>query len=239
MKASVLTALTAALLVLAAVPGVAQPMGSTDSPRDYLVPTAELGKWSAGIVGRTRERDVTVNDSPFAQTLKRSRAMAYLGYRPITWLTTYGAVGASWTKLNDGDYGDMEVEGAFGLHANLLYHDVMSPTLLEDHVRVDLGCEYGFARTETAFDDLEWNELSASLLLSIVNDVEGNKFFNPESIALFVGPILSDLSGDLDEDETLGFTVGLDVYMTERVALSVGLERFDAESLVVGLNVNF
>jgi opacity protein-like surface antigen len=239
MKTSILTPLTVALLALSSVPSTAQPMGASDSPRDYLVPTAELGRWSAGIVARTRERDVTVDGSAFVQTLKRSSAQVYLGYRPLGWLTTYGAIGASWAKLNDNDYGDMEVNGAVGLHANLLYHDLMSPALLESHVRLDLGCAYALEQTETAFDTLEWNELSASLLLSIVNDVEGNKLFNPESVALFAGPIVSDLSGDLDEDEILGFTVGLDVNVTERITLTVGLERFDAESVVAGINVNY
>jgi opacity protein-like surface antigen len=217
-----------------------QPIGATDSGRDYLVPAADLSKWSGGVVGRTRERDVTVNESSFEQTMKRTQGMVYLGYRVLPWLVTYGGLGAGWTKLDSGDYGDMEIEFAGGLHANLLYHDIMAPTLLEDRIRIDAGCEYATAQTETTMDDLEWDEFSASLLFSVVNDVTGNKLYAPESMAIYAGPIYSDLLGDeVDEEEALGLAAGLDVQATERVAVTLGVELFDAESIVLGVNVNY
>ena len=222
------------------LPLYAQPMGNSDLGRSYLVSTADLSKWSGGVVGRTRERDVTVNGSVFEQTMKRTRGMAYVGYRLLPWLTTYGGVGVGWAKIGNGDYGDMEMELTTGLHANLLHHDIMAPTMLEDHIRIDAGCEYSTAKTQSSLGDLEWQELSASLLLRFVNDISGNKLFSPESIAVFVGPLYSDLLGDdVDEEDPLGFTAGIDIHATERVSVALGVERFDAESIVFGVNVNY
>jgi len=81
---------------------------------------------------------------------------------------------------------------------------------------------------------------SASLTFSIVNDLEGNKFYYPNSIALYAGPVLSDLQGsDFNEKNVLGFAVGLEVFLTESISLDAGIKQFEHTGYSGGLHLRF
>ncbi|MBN1556604.1 MAG: hypothetical protein JW951_00500 [Lentisphaerae bacterium] len=228
------------LTVGSMVPLRAQIAGAGNEGRRYLAPMADLSRWSAGFRFGTRERDVTTDSSIFVERMKRTTATGHVGYRPLRWLTAYALLGGSWTRFGAADYGDMEPEVGFGLAANLLDHDIMAPALFEDRIKIDVGCHYAMAQTDTETGrSLDWNEVSAQALFTLVNDVTGSKLYSPYSIGLFVGPVYSALMGDVEEEDALGATAGLQVFSRDRVSFTLGVEYFDAESFFGGINVDY
>jgi len=89
-------------------------------------------------------------------------------------------------------------------------------------------------------DSVDWNEVCVSMTASVVNDVAANKFFNPEAIALYVGPLFSMLqSSDLEEDNKFGLTVGVEVMVSESLSFDIGVRHFESSGVNGGLHLRF
>jgi len=85
----------------------------------------------------------------------------------------------------------------------------------------------------------EWSAFKSSALVSIVNDVVGNKLYLPSTIAIYAGPVYSVLGGDMDETEEFGFTVGLQTQLSTHTAFGIGFEILEGTSVLAGLDVRF
>lgn len=228
------------LLLLATVttaPSGAVPVSSGQLGRNYLVSAADLTRWSGGILGSVRKRDVEVER--FDYTLKSTRYLIYVGYDFMSWATAYGIGGRSVSKMGSGAYENASAEIGGGVRFNILEHEILSPTLVEDMIRINCGVQYTMSGTDWRGTDLDWGELYGWLTLSLINELDGNKLFVPWSIALYGGPIYSDFFSDVDANETLGFTAGLEVLYTDRVSLHAGVEHFDEQSFAGGVQIRF
>lgn len=216
----------------------AVPIGNSNEGREYLMAAQDVGQWSCGLYSMTQKRDVTSNGLQYH--MKSRKVIAYVGYDFKCWFTTYAIAGQSGAQIGGTGYADAETELGVGMHFNILDLEVLDPTLFEDKVRVNGGWQYSVTETEWAGRQTNLRELSASLMLSIVNDIEGNKLFLPNSIALFAGPIYSDIhSSSLDEKNKFGFAAGIEVFLSEKISLKWAIERFDAAGYSAGINVRF
>lgn len=217
---------------------LAVPIGNSNEGREYLVAAQDVSKWSCGVYSRTQKRDVTSNRQQFSMELRE--VMAHVGYDFKRWFTTYAVAGQSQAEIGGGGYADAETELGVGMHFNILDLEILDPTLFEDKIRVNAGWQYSMSETEWAGRQTNLRELSASLMLSIVNDIEGNKLFLPNSIAIFAGPIYSDIqSSSINEKNKLGFAAGMEVFLSEKISLKCAIERFDATAYSTGINVRF
>lgn len=224
----------------------ALPIANSNAGRRYLLLTGELSRWSCGIYYEDGEREVEVRGM---DTMMQSRkGLVYVGFDVMSWCTAYAIAGPNKTKFGDSDYSDNELEYGGGANVNLLDYDILSPTLYEDALRINAGAQYTFTESEWRGRDVEWRELLATLTVSIVNDLDGNKFFLPESIALFGGPVFSyidssSISGvdgtSLKANDKMGFTAGLEFFVTDTVTFDVKLKKFDSESYAAGLHFHF
>lgn len=222
----------------------AAPLGSLNEEMDHIVPVADLSRWSAGLYAHTRDRDVKVDGSALTTFMTQEKAMGYLGYTLLRGVTVYGTAGSGKTEFQRAYEGDYEAEYGGGVRLGLLDHSILDPLLLEDKIRLTATVQYTLTQTEIWpwSNGLEWGELSANLLLSIVNDINGNKLFWPESIAVYGGALYTRLFGDLEDEDNWRLTFGLEVFVTERVALDAAVEMLDGGGSAgssFGLNVRF
>jgi len=214
-----------------------QPMGSTSRPLNYLMTAEDLSNWSCGLYGAYNQRDVTFDGQSFTREFKTQGGRAYVGYRLVRWATAYASVGITQAKIDNTQYGDEEGDYGLGVRVNLLDHDVMSPTLFEDAIAIDVSAQYTRSETEWVGEAIEWQELRADVIFSIINDVVGHKDFWVDSIGIFAGPVFSDIQGDIDEDQSIGGIVGIEFFVSDRVSVNFAFESIDAGSFTGGLNV--
>ena len=221
------------LAVLSAVVAChAGPLGNSNVGGEYMVGTQNLWPWSFSVLYESQKRDVT----PLGR-LQSQQYIGCVGFDPLRWLTVYAGAGSGTTKFSGLSNPEDNPTYLLGAHFNLLDHQVASPTMFEERIRINADLQYSVTRADSGID---WSEFYGSLTVSIVNDVEGNKIFLPNSIALFVGPVFSDLESDVfDEESTTGYTLGIEVFLSEKVSLGYALEELDGSSYTVGLNVRF
>jgi len=227
---------------LATLTGVcfAGPRGGSNRGRDYVVGSQALDPWSAGAYFHSRERQVRVGR--FDPLMKLNEYMVYAGYDVRPFWTVYASIGESKTKFERYDYDDSELVYGLGTQLNLFDHEIEDPFILEDRLRINAGGDYTVRETEWIGGNLEWQELTGYLTLSIVNDVEADKRYYPDSIAVFGGPMYSDILGDDIKDssgERFGYVVGFEVFATKRLSLHALMEAFEDNGYSVGINLCF
>ena len=136
--------------------------------------------------------------------------------------------------------GDAEFEYGAGLRLNILDHEIPDPTLFENRLRITAGAQYTWTQADQDLYPWKWEELVADLTVSIVNDIEGNALYLPNSIALYVGPVLSIIRSDtIKADDKFGYSAGVEVYFTECVSFDLGIQKLDDTGYVGGLHIRF
>lgn len=233
---STTTIVFATLLGMAAPSLWASPIGHLTAGRRYYVAARDLHQWSAGGYVKSGSRDTRQGDYDF------TKAVMFLGHDFTPWVTTFVKAGMNNTTISAmvPDDDDYSLEIGFGMRFNLLHHEIMDPTLLEDRLFVNASWEYSTTQASRGSSTQDFHELQASLTLSIVNDILGSKLYLPHSIGLFFGPTFSlvSTSGATTRDE-LGFIVGLEVFHSNRLSLHAALEQIgtDSSSVLVGLHL--
>ncbi len=217
--------------------GIAAPLGNSNLPLDYAIAVKDLSAFGIGTYIEVIKRDVEI-DGVSEVTLKSERAMLYASWSAFPWLNTYVAGGSSRHKFGEyTSYSDESFEWGAGFRVNLLDNDILAPTLMEDNIRINAGLHYANVSVD-GNGSPDWSELTGSLTLSIVNDVRGNKFFLPNTIALYAGPIYSAIYGDdVDEEDSFGYTVGMEVHLNEKLSCDIGVQNISDVSLVAGLHL--
>ena len=230
--------LTTTLMMSGFSPLFAIPIGNSNLGREYYHDVSNLEQWSFGLFISSRDRLIIAAGKQ--HRMDSQRISGYVGYDFKPWFTTYGLIGNVETKIHPLSRLGGHAEYGVGMIFNLIDQDILSPTLFEDRIRVNATWQYTTSKTTSFGFVSKWRELFASLTVSIVNDLEGNRLFLPISMALFGGPIYSNLiSTSFEEEDKFGFTVGLEVFFTDKVSVYLGTERLDAESVMGGINVRF
>jgi len=216
----------------------ADPIPGNQDGSTYLLPAPDLSRFSAGIYLQARAREVKAHN--IKNKLETRRTAGYLAYDILPWLSIYGTAMDSKQKfIYETNEGSTEIGG--GIILNIIDHEVMSPTLLEDIVRLTAMIQYTKGEYFFFRKSEDLNEIYGALTLHIINEVDGNKLYWPNAIGFFVGPVYSKLDGEnIEEAQAYGFSLGLEIYFTDRVTLNLGTEQFDQENkYLYGLHVRF
>jgi len=240
MKKYTFTSLSAVIAIFACTLSLsAKPIGGSNDPFDYLATGKDLSWLSMGIYGGQFERNIDFENG-LNSNLKTTRILGYVGADIFNWITVYAVAGSSESKVGESETGDGEGEYGGGIRLNLMHHFIREPVPLEDVLRLNFDARYLHSSSDLNFENLEWDEISASLTMELVNHTAGNKFFNPESIAIYLGPIYSSLnSSDFKEDQNFGVTGGIEFYLVDTIVLDIEIQHFGETSAAVGLNFHF
>ena len=218
----------------------AAPIGTSNNSYNYLLGANNLEKFSGGIYAKERNKKISVQG--LDMKLKSRKVMTYLGYDVHRAITAFAMLGSTDQRIEPSTtYGSKETEWGGGLTFHLMDHDLADAGLLENRIRLNLGIEYTRSQMDWAFaEEAKWDELFSSLTVSIVNDIEGSKQYFPNSIALYLGAIYSDMeSTSFKGSGEAGFTMGFQFFMTEKTSVEFGFENLDSRGYVVGMNFGF
>ncbi len=214
----------------------ATPVATSNDGWDYLGKSSlTLSGWSCGVYGYERGRDADHG------TLSTQRAHAYVGYDIFRWLTPYIAGGESRTELNESGFSDWGFEWGAGVTVSLLDKILPDPYIIEDRVRITGGVEFTMSQAELRGSDVEWSELYSYLTFGLINDLEANKDFVPNSIGVYAGPCVSVVGGDelVSDNEMWGYTVGMDIFYSETVTLQISVAVMDDTDFGAGVQLRF
>jgi opacity protein-like surface antigen len=226
-------------LLTSTLPLCAMPLGSNE-PSDYLIKGQDLSKLTMGIYAGQHKRQITWDDSGFTEVMESDRVQAYLGYDVLDWLTVYAIGGANESNTEGTEGGDSESELGLGFRVNVLNHFIREPVPAEDIIRMNMGVEYVRSSFDNGFASSDWGEFSVALTVALVNTIDGNKYFWPESIAIYAGPIYSAINGDeFEADDTVGVIGGLELYLTDTITLDLQVKYFNETSVAGGVNFRF
>ena len=239
------TLLVACLVMLLLSIGVthvhALPRGYSNNGMDYIEGSSDLSHWSCGIYSDARDRDVDIGGELLR--LETDKIMGYVGYDLKRWMILYVTAGGSESTLLQPNSDIIEDESGavdlgLGLKFNILDHEIMDPTLFEDKIRIDAGVQYSLSTLEHDRVSEDYGEVSASLTLGIVNDVQGNILFLPNSIEIFGGGLFSAFPvGDIDVENEFGWTAGVDIFYTEKVTIEASVQGFDEATFSAAIHL--
>lgn len=215
---------------------MAFPMGSGEEAERYLVSDQYLNRWAIGAYYLDRTRDInTLNRQA---TMMSTKFMGYIGYEFRYGIYAYLTVGTTDTRFQYLNISDQRAEYGAGLQFNILNHEIPDPTLMEDRITVNANIQYTQFAADWFLNEIEIDEVYGTLTMSIINDIEGNKYFNLNSIGFFFGAAYSHIiSSSIDEKTSMGFTAGIDLYLTEKVSFEIGTESIDEGSVFGGIHI--
>jgi opacity protein-like surface antigen len=222
-------------------PLLALPVPRSDLGRESIIAAQDLGAWSVGIATIEQEREVNLFGTGLYGPMKQDKLMGYVGYDVLSWLTAYVVAGNSKTRIGWGNTPSGKGEFGFGLMFNLINTEILDPTTFEDRLKLNANIQYTSGKTELAGEqEVAWKDLSGAITLSLVNDIDGQKFFLPNAIALFVGPAFSYLnSSSIEAKSSFGFTAGMEVFLNEKVALELSYIKYEQSCYSAGVSVRF
>ena len=203
--------------------------------RESLVDVTGLSPWT---IGADYFREVRGLDNSAATRLPSHSYGAFVGYRPLDWLTICTTLGEAKTELRDTDEDSSNFRWSIGLQGNIWSYDLTDPEFLSGRWSIRTDLEY--ARTEVSGEHADgvWGELSAALLLNyeiFVKDIKSTEEM-PYSLALYAGPILSMLDGsvtdtdtdiNINESKLVGVVAGADLYVSHNFSVGAGVQSFD------------
>jgi hypothetical protein len=240
MKNIILTACTAVVALAATItPSTALPLSNSNEGMDYAFKAEQLSWWHMGIYGGKTSRKIKHDDGR-EEIFETSLADFYIGANFWGWLNVYGIIGSRAAQFGEQEQGDREQEYGAAVQFNILDHEGMEPTMMIDAYRVTADIQYTTCSTEYYSQGVDWNEVNAALRFSVVNETTGNKYFSPESISLYAGPLFSSIDGDsFKEKNSTGLLAGGQIFMNDRVSLDLQGQFFEETSILGGINVQF
>lgn len=216
---------------------MAGPFSDSNSGGDYTVSWQRLSRWSFGAYSDGWIRKMSRFNNELNSTIESSKISGYVGYDVFDCLTVYLQGGGG--DIGGKSYSTSQTERGIGLLWNAMDYELPDPTVLEDRIRINVGCQYSEASTKYRGSNLDWAEQTFWTTLSYVNDVEGNKFYLPNSISVFIGPFYSDLTSNrkVVAKKNWGYTAGLEMFYSECISMYFRTITFDDLKYCAGINV--
>ena len=232
-----LAGLAAAILYANAGDALANPRAAEASGADFIVAADDLSGWHVGGFYRYQSREIDHG----LYNLSRDAIAFHIGRDIFRWLSIYGFVGTVDSELENSFYdSDMAALYGGGAWFNIVDQDLLTSLSVETKLRVQACAQISAASPEFAGQEYDYTETYATLTLSIVNEIVGNKHLWPDAIGIFFGPVYSDFdSDDLDTTgDDVGMIFGLDVYVSRNVSLSASYETYGDGDDAVNISLN-
>jgi hypothetical protein len=232
--------MSVSLVALSVNGALAAPIFNSNEGIDYVVGSSMLTPLSLGVSYSELDRDVTIKGYGLRKVMESEKTTATLGLDLFRFVTIYGLAGGNRSDFSVSSSSSGSEYG-LGIRLNILDHVIPDPLLAEDRIRLTASIQRTRVSSDFANDDLKWNDTSATVLMSLVNDIDGDYQFFPEAIALYAGATHSSLSGDISERQASWFLVGLEMYYTKRISFNVGadLGSKNTEGMHAGFNLRF
>ncbi len=237
MKKTSIVVLASIFLAVCLASAHAIPTGKSNESGDYLSGTGLSDRLSAGIYTGSLEREVLYRS--VLTVLESKQSMVYLGLDLTRWLTLFVSGGLADHQVGLLESGSTQKVEA-GILLNLIDHDILDPSFFEDKLRLNVGASWGYTEAEWLGRDVTWEEGTAYITVSVVNDTTGNKIFNPNSVSVYVGPLYNYIqSDDIELEDHLSFMAGIEVFLTDHIMLDLGLRHMDAMTYEGGVHIRF
>jgi len=241
------------MLMVAVLVGFAGQVQAETFPgsitREPLVRGRVSERLSVGLGYDRIERDIKFSDGTGTDVLEADAASGYVGYDLLPWLTTYVTAGGTSLRGDRWNESDYALRLGGGVTAYLWESDVLTPTFAAGRISLKAMAEVVRHETDTAAGSSDWLSLGAALPIGyeIFDQYPASKSGLATSLALYVGPMVSVLDGDLavspgltrgfEEDQSLGVVAGVDVYFAPPV--SVGFKALFFDGVTTGATLRF
>ena len=241
------------MLLAAALAGlVVQVQGATfpgSISREPLVRGNVSERLSVGLGYDRIERDIKFSGGRGTEVLKADSISGYVGYNVLPWFTTFVTAGGTSLRGDRWSSRDYALRMSAGVNAYLWEGDVLTPAFAAGRISVKGTAELARHEADTSVGSSEWFELIAALPVGyeLFDRYPVNKSGLSTSLALYVGPAVSFLNGDLTvtpgikqgfkQDQSLGVVAGVDVYFAPSV--SVGLKALVFDRVTTGASLRF
>jgi hypothetical protein len=240
--------ITAALLIIALQAGMvsAGTLPASISRRPYMVrPPSE--RVTVGVTYDEIERRVDLDDGPDALLDVDSLAL-YAGYDLFPWLTVFATLGGAELDGTAEVDTDSKLKVSAGACAYVWEGDILEPEFMAGRVTLKPVVEISRYASDSSVGDVKWVDFTAAMLLGY----ERFDRYPPSpqgvetSLALYVGPALSYVTGIMDTavgdidfkgDELLGVVGGIDIYLAPSVSLGFQFGVYDETT--IGANMRF
>jgi opacity protein-like surface antigen len=203
---------------------------SHDNTSTYLTGIKDMSYLSVGFTGSTLERKLKNNN----YDLEGYKGSFYTGVDLLKWFSVYGRIGVVAADFSSDIFSELDGSTEFtygvGAVARLLNHDILDSFGAIDKIRIIAWADYDFYSTDTSRGSYDWEELCMGATISVVNEIHGEPDYTLDSIALYFGPVYSTYFGDLEEDQSIGLTAGVEIYFTPRISVTLGFDTYDFES---------
>jgi hypothetical protein len=203
---------------------------SHDEQATYFTGIRDMSFLEMGLSGASLERKL--KDSYY--DLEGYTGSFFVGVDLFKIFTVYGKVGIISADFNSDIFGKLDGSDEFaygvGISSRILSHDILDSFAAVDKVRVKAWAEYNLYSSDTARGDYEWEELYIGAVVGIVNEINGEPGYSLDSIALYFGPVYSTFFGDLEEEESIGLTIGTEVFFSPRISATLGVDSYDFDS---------
>lgn len=239
-KISVQIVFTAALLTFTTLAEGGVPLSRSNDGMNYLFKDPVLSAITAGAYIGQMKREITLTGSSSTTLLTSQRVTGYVGLSLLNWVNVYALAGQNTPDISRYGKSDDSTLLGGGLNVNLLNHFFREPTPMEDAFRLNAGGQYLSTEADFGYTTYRWDEVSAELTLSLVNHIDTNKGYAPESIAIYFGPAYSLISCDLFDVKTkTGLVGGIEIFFTDSFAVDLKVESFGETSVSGGINLHF
>ena len=230
------------VIALIGVSALAGTSGMVVTPREDLRVWNDLSRWSLGGTYQVQQREV---HGVFGrnQEIELRTAVAHLGFDVTGWLSA-SAFGGKTRLEPKGQprYDDMHEIWGLGLSARLATHQIEGPELLRGQVGLLADAYYHEYRAGEDEGELEWEEWVGALKLRYELFAFGDgehRDWLPYSTVFALGPVYSDITGDLEARQTYGVLAGLAAFITPNLSLGWELQYFEQPTHSVTLGFHF
>jgi hypothetical protein len=216
--------------------------------REPLVKGRVSDRISVGLGYDRIQRGITFKDGG-SDVLEADSMAGYLGYNVLPWLTSFVTAGGTSLRGSQWIESEHALRLSAGLSAYLWDGDVLTPAFAAGRISFKGSLELARHQADTRTGTSEWFELVATLPV-------GYEFFDrypaprsgySPSLALYAGPAVSILSGDLqvapgfkrefEESRAFGAVAGADVYLAP--VFSIGFKVLILDEVSSGASLRF
>ncbi len=221
-----------------AVPPLAAAGTADKSHASDSAMKVELERWLVGFDVVTIKRGVEF-DAYGKQSLDARYLAGVVGYDVLPWLTPFVTAGKSKAQLsNMAGYGDQQWAFTVGANANVWRTDVVEPEFMAGQLSLKILLEYGRYQSSKDIWEVKWSEWYAAPLLTyeMFAETEAAVQRVPYSLVLAAGPAFSALNGtekssvtsmDFSQKESVGYLLGLDIFIAHNLSVGAQLVFFD------------
>lgn len=209
------------------------------SPEEAAWHREDLKPWSLGFEVARDWRDLKIDGDKTDLDCWHLRTL--LGFQPIEWLTLQGALGASEPKVGD-ERGDLGLSWSLRLRVNFLEHVLVEKPGMPRHILMRAGVMASVTHNESDFKEegrIKWREWRVIPHLQYVIHQLRTGYqdsYEPASLSIRVGPMVSAISGDyrdgeirdadVEEDRALGLYAGVDLLLASGISLGADAQVY-------------